>query len=517
MRSRRVRADLTGPVSPTFKWGIYVRISDDRTEDERGVRRQEDDARERITQRGGSVTGIYAENDTSAYKKRRVSLTDEAGNQFQAYRVIRPVFKRLIDDLRTGAVDGAMVYDLDRLARDPRDLEDCVEMVEHFHRVVESTTPGQVDLTDSNGIVMARVVIAMASKASADTGRRVERAHYELARSGRPAGGRRPFGWEDDKVTLNPLEAEMVRDAVRRVLEGQRLHTISALWNASGVQTPRGKSAWTRSTLIQILTNARLCGLRTYHDKVMFGDDGLPVQGTWEPLISVDDWQAIHAILPRKSERNSRSNAPGGTGRKYLWSGFLRCGRPTDDGGICGTGMYGYPRAKPPAFAYACRPKSDGGCGSLSVSGLHVDAYLTELVLTALERIRVQEPALDADTSAQDHEANELRLRLAELGDAYADAERQIDTAEYLRLSLRMRDRINDLERERQKAFRLRDRHSTSDADWRSRWLDFDLDQKRLAISDARLEAVIVRPAASQFVNRFDPNRLQPQWQEAPT
>jgi site-specific DNA recombinase len=513
MRSRRGASASGGKLPASFRWGVYVRISDDRDGEAKGVGRQEEDGRERVAQRGGTVTELYAENDTSAFKKRRVTLRDDEGQDYVAYRVIRPVFQRMIRDLREGRIDGAMVYDLDRLARDQRDLEDCVEMVEHFGRVVESTTPGQVDLTNSNGITMARVLVAMANKSSADTARRTERAHYQAALEGQPVGGRRPFGWNDDKRTLSEREAEMIRDAVARILSGQKLHTVAQLWNESGMPTPRGKAVWRRSTLIEILTNARLCGLRTYHDEVMIGRDGKPVVGQWEPIITEAEWTEVCARLTRKSERPNRATPAGGTGRKYLWSGILRCGKPTANGTPCGTKLYGYPRPYgKPGFSYACPPKSDGGCGGLSVSGLHVDEFLEELVLSALDSLATDggEPVTDIWGRAGD--LMRARAVVKKVEEMFLDPDADMERAEYLRLRDEAKSKVSALEDERAEWMAAQAKAKSPARDWRGEWEGMTISQKHTAIAAAKLTAVIVKPSAARGRNTFDPNRLDPVW-----
>lgn len=511
MKSRRGRAS-DGRLPATFRWGAYHRISDDRTGAAEGVGRQGTDTSEAVGRRGGYIANVYDENDTSAYKRRKIKLRDDDGHEYTAYRVIRPVFQQMIRDLRDGVIDGAMVYDLDRLARDPRDLEDCIEMVENFGRTVESTSSGQVDLTNSNGVAMARVLVAMNSKSSADTARRTERAHYELALTGEPVGGRRPFGWEDDKRTVNEAEAAMIRDAVRRILDGQKLHTVAELWNASGMPTPRGKTIWRRSTLIEILTNPRLCGLRTYHDELMLGRDGQPVRGQWAPIITDEDefWR-LRATLTRKSDRPSRASAPGGVGRKYLWSGVLRCGKPTLSGGICGTKMVGYPRPYGrPGFSYACRPKSDGGCGGLSVSGLHVDAYLEELVLQALESIEAVGVRAPQEPWSGAADLSKAEARIEELATMFAESE--IDRAEYLHLRDLAKAKASALQNARAAWSAAQADAAAPARDWRREWDGMTIEQKTLAIHRARLEAVVVTPSRNRGSRTFDPSRLQPVW-----
>src|SRR5690606_3225409 len=95
--------------------------------------------------RGAASTVLYEENDTSAYKKKRLVRTDEHGNRYLVYRVIRPVWQRMLADLRSGVIDAAVVVDIDRLARDLRDLEDAIEIAQYYGRRFEGLT-GSLDL-----------------------------------------------------------------------------------------------------------------------------------------------------------------------------------------------------------------------------------------------------------------------------------------------------------------------------------------------------------------------------------
>src|SRR4051794_10608359 len=116
----------------------YSRISEDPNDLRRGVTRQAADTREVVEARGATLGVEQVENDTSAFKKRKVQVTDASGYSYAGYRVIRPVWHAALQRLREGKADGLVVYDLDRLARDPRDLEDAIEVVEHYGKVIYS-------------------------------------------------------------------------------------------------------------------------------------------------------------------------------------------------------------------------------------------------------------------------------------------------------------------------------------------------------------------------------------------
>ncbi|MFD5543061.1 recombinase family protein [Streptomyces sp. NPDC127079] len=104
------------------------------------------------------------------------------------YRVIRPVFEGALEDLNRGVapngerLDGLIVYDIDRLTRDNRRLEDAIEVMQNFGRPIIDIT-GTLDLLTDNGRTVARIVTATNNEQSADTARRVSRKIEKLTNS----------------------------------------------------------------------------------------------------------------------------------------------------------------------------------------------------------------------------------------------------------------------------------------------------------------------------------------------
>jgi site-specific DNA recombinase len=135
---------------------------------EKGITRQKEDILALADKLGVRITRWYEENDTTAFKKKRIRLP----NGRSVWRVIRPEFRQMLEDYEDGAIEGVIFYDIDRLARQPRDLEDLIDLAGHYKRPVATVT-GEIDLRTSNGRAMARVLVAMASKSSEDTSRRV--------------------------------------------------------------------------------------------------------------------------------------------------------------------------------------------------------------------------------------------------------------------------------------------------------------------------------------------------------
>ena len=232
-------------------------------QDIKSTAEQEKDIRTFVESRGGVYVYTYTEPDTSAWKRKRVRLPDGR----LAYRVVRPVFEGSLENLKEGRtpdnerMDGLIVYDIDRLTRDPRHLEDAIETVEHYRRPIVDIT-GTLDLLTDNGRAMARVIVAIANKASADTSRRVKRKHKAMQEKGISTGGPRPFGWKKDRKTLEREEAKLIRDAADRLIKGATWYSIVADWNRKGVLSSKGNK-WSVRVLQQVMSNPRICGYRT--------------------------------------------------------------------------------------------------------------------------------------------------------------------------------------------------------------------------------------------------------------
>ncbi len=382
--------DLAPRVLPK-RPGAYYRISEDPLGLEAGVDRQTDDSDQlRRRLKWPAFAKLYPENDTSAYKKKKITLPDGR----MAWRVVRPEFRAMLDDIANGVIDGVIVYDLDRLARQPRDLEDLIDLVEYRKIPVQGVT-GQIDLMTSNGRAMARVLVTMALKSSEDTSRRVARAAVDHARQGSLVrGGPRRFGWNSDGRTLNPAETKVLQEIAQRVLDGEKITQIALDLQRRKIATVSG-AKWTRTTVNTILRNPRLAGIRGYQGRfhaepVKISEwwkrcvrvDGEYVYGDWEPVLTTDQWVAVQHALDGSPARGLRDiKTPVPTGRKHLLSGLCVCGK-------CDTRMVGRVVRQTPM--YGCRPKDLGGCNGVTRNMAKVDALVIELVIAALTKHRVK-------------------------------------------------------------------------------------------------------------------------------
>ncbi|WP_435835472.1 recombinase family protein [Streptomyces avermitilis] len=100
------------------KVGVYTRISRDEEGEALGVARQQQDCERLADLRSWQVVKTYEDNDVSAFKRN----------------VVRDEFELMLTDLRAGLIDGIVAYDLDRLARQPRDLERLIDLFRRWQR-----------------------------------------------------------------------------------------------------------------------------------------------------------------------------------------------------------------------------------------------------------------------------------------------------------------------------------------------------------------------------------------------
>lgn len=457
---------------------ILARISDDRHGDAAGVTRQIADARKLAAQLGWQVGATYTENDTSAYRRRRVALPDGT----VGLRVLRPQFRQLLADLTDGVVDGLVAYDLDRVARDPRDLEDLIDVIEQHHLPNRAVT-GSLDLSTTAGITMARILVAIANQSSRDTSRRVIRAAEDAAAAGRPAGGLRPFGWNQDRVTLDPSEHAIIVEVADRLLSGESLRGVAAELNLRGVPTVTG-TPWSPGVLKAMLARPRMIGHRVHRGAVA-------AKAAWEPALPEGTWRELRALLTDPARRTG-SNA-----RRYLLTGVAECGpceRPISI--RVGTAT----RSAGSRVAYRCP-----GCG-LSRAQPAVDAYVVGAVLRRLEDLPEQPlPDVDAHTAQR---ITALQDRLALVTREFAD-DPDVTPDQLRAISRDLRSRLAELERQ---GMPSRQRRLITGAQHvgLTEWESWPLQRRRAIIGE--LIQVRVLPARRSAPRRFDPSTVELSW-----
>lgn len=363
-------ADRDRGVTPVVS---YARTSEDGRRDGQGVRYQLRINERTAREWGCRVVAVYTDNGLSASK---------AG-------VVRPEFDRLIGDLMRGRttsgeeIQGVVCVADDRLYRRPEDLA-------RFHAALTSR-PGRVyvdrrgirDPYSPDGLLHAVRSLENAVAETKVRSRRVADWHWARAVEGKPHSGPRPFGWNEDRITLHPEEAALVEQAISERIAGKAIRAIAREWCGLRITGTRGGRP-SAQTVTQIITAPRVCGYRANKGELLIDPEtGRPVLGQWHPITTPERWQAVCETFSAGSLYLHRgSGAPRLTGLKatprHLGSGILRCGATAPDGGECRGALCAQKgRSSRSPYVYTCR-----SCARCSISGPLADQALERLLFS---------------------------------------------------------------------------------------------------------------------------------------
>lgn len=455
---------------------IYARISsDDGTA--LGVTRQVEDCRKLVAELGWQVVDEHVDNDVSAYSGKR-----------------RPAYDRMLVDVADGKLDAVVAYHADRLHRSPLELERFIETLNASGvKHVRFVSGGEMDPGNGDGLLVLRMLAAVAANESASKSRRVRRKMEEVAASGRPHGGsRRPFGYEDDKVTVRPDEAAIITQLVDRYLAGESLRSLCVWLDQQDIRTVTGTN-WQTSTLRALLRSGRIAGLREHRGEVV-------APAVWEAIITPAKRDRVLARMAEAAMTGRR------TSRRYLLSGMLRCHR-------CGKRLYS--AARTDTRRYVCTSGPDhGGCGGTMVVAAPVEELVTDAVL-----YRLDTPELAAalnGRAADDEQAAALgdqlaadRALLDELAALYAD--KAITAREWMKARRPIEDRIDNTQTRIGRLTRTDTLAGLAGngTELRNRWADLSL-SRQAAIVGALVDHAVIGPGRRG--PGFDPHRVSIVW-----
>ncbi|MFB7936037.1 recombinase family protein [Streptomyces sp. NPDC056049] len=472
-----------------------------RREFSKGIGRQEEDGRALAARLGWNVVKVIPEDDTSAFKRRKIKLPDGS----TALRTVRPGFRAALEGLASGEYDGLIADDLDRVARDPRDLEDLIDVVESRRpRIPVESVTGSLRLANDADITMARIMCAVANKSSRDTARRVTRKHEELAAEGKPpGGGYRGYGFS--AVGHEPIEeeAKILREIAARILGdwdgwtneererldpelGESLHSIAAGLQRRSVPTVTG-ARWTDRSVRSVISKPSVAGLREYRGEVVG-------KAVWDAIVPQERWEQVRARL---AGRNRTVDL-----RLQRWlTGVLRCSQ-------CSHMLMGWQGNNGPRYWCA---KPNGGCGKIAIKASLAEGEIERQVLELLGQEGVlQRLRTVADTEVTDDVRAELAEDEAQLKVmAGMFARREITFPEYREGRSIIEKRI----KESRALLTARTprvlRRLLGAEDVAAGWSALTAVDKREIVL-ALIPGYVVMPHDRSAGNRFDPGRLVP-------
>ena len=327
---------------------IYVRTSTLRQGEEgTSLETQEEQSRLKAIELGYEVDPAYIwrEMESGAY-------TD------------RPGLNLMLQAVRNREVDIVIVYDHDRLSRDPLDLLNILRACTDAGVRLEFVR-GPSD-TSPEGQLMTYFMGYAAQRERLQFMERSMRGKERAARDGRmPAtGGVGLYGYNYDRAlrqrVINETEAEVVRKMFQWASEGISKNRIACMLNERNIPTKTGK-LWSQTSVKRTLQNLAYTGAQYYGRfrvrSVRGGkrevtkkpdSEAILIEGFTPQLISPEFFKAVQERLVNISGRGIRR------GPRYMLSGFAKCGN-------CGSPLVGSMLARGLRY-YRCistRPRAE--------------------------------------------------------------------------------------------------------------------------------------------------------------
>lgn len=481
---------------------IYNRASADKSGQRVSVESQDQENQAWCAREGWEVVATVTDNDRSA---TRYATRDREG------------YRRIRDGLLAGSWGRVDLLVMWESSRGERTMDGHVELRSLCAQLgVKLAYRGQVlDMSDGDDRFRAGLD-ALVDEREAERARdRTLRSHRASVAARKPRGSL-PYGYVRAyepvsgrvvQQTPCPQTAPVVWGIVDDVLAGATLYSIAQRLNAAGVVTPQGRRAqrrgvvrevngWTSSMIRNLLRKPSLAGIRTHNGEVVG-------EGTWEPLIPVDRWRAVQAVLADPD----RVRHHGGRDAAWLLSGIAECG-------LCGAWLR--PMRNNGRMTYACAgltPTSPKGHVARTAGPL--DVFVSAAVVTRLSQphaLSVWSANPDRDETERAHLAAQLTYVRAELADAEnsVGVPGGITVAAFARIEARLCATIADLESRLVPREVPRVVAEVAGPDAPARWRTLPLDGRRQLIR--LLCRVQVDRVTRRGARGFDPSSVLITW-----
>jgi len=370
----------------------YLRVSKDRKQTGKSPDQQHDENLRSIERQGWFLTPDPPYRDTDRSASRYAKKTRED-------------FKRLIDDLENDsfAAEVLAIWESSRGSRRVGEWVDLIDLCKERGVRIWVTTHGRLydpaNARDRRSLLEDAVDAEYESDKTSERIRRDVRAAAEL---GKPHG-KNVYGYRRIydvqtrdliRIEEHPEQAPVVKEAARRVLNGETFYALAKDFNERGIPSRRptrkdhrANYGWTPPAVKQMLSMAAYAGKRE-HQGVIIGD------AIWPPLIDFLTWQKLQAIMspPDRKRTNDwpATHLLSGIALCAVCGGPLRTGR--QNAGRKKLDAEGNAQPRKTYITYVCaglpgRPGPEGKTGfHVGMREELLDEIVTDVLLTRIER-----------------------------------------------------------------------------------------------------------------------------------
>ena len=311
------------------KVAIYCRVSTtEQAEEGYSINEQKKLLTYECEKNGNTVYKIYSDEGIS-------------GKSIKA----RPALKELLNDANEGKFDSVMLWKINRIGRNLKDVLDMVDLFDRNNITFKSATE-PFDTTTPGGRMHFQMVALIGEFERGTIAQNVKMGMMARAREGR-WNGNVVIGYDlklkehttnkkrkDTELVVNEKEAEIVRTIFKMYSQGNGYKAIANYLNKFGYKTKKG-NPFSLTAIKDILNNPVYIGKIRYNlrpnwsEKRRKGTNSNPliVDGKHEAIIEQELWDKVQSMLQTSKGKPSRIYDG-----EFPLTGILKCPQ-------CGAGM----------------------------------------------------------------------------------------------------------------------------------------------------------------------------------
>jgi site-specific DNA recombinase len=329
----------------------------------------------------------------------------------------RPELNRALAEAQAGVYELLLVYRVDRLSRNVRQLAQIAEDLDGVGVALRSATE-PFDTSSAAGKMMLQMLGVFAEFERSTIVERITAGMERAASQGRWVVGTTPFGYLRERETKDIVPDSARADIVRRIFamyaEGRMgAEAIAQVLNAEGHRSNNGVP-FARPSVLLILRNPVYVGIVAFRGEVY--------AGRHEAIVDEETFEAVQAILAERGESQALKR---GHPSDYMLSGVLLCGKCHKS--YVGTAAHG---RKNRYRYYVCSARYRYGTQFCDGDRLPKDALEEAVIEQLTELFRDTELVGEALALSRAEEAassEESSERLAAIRQGLAGARRALD------------------------------------------------------------------------------------------
>ena len=226
----------------------------------------------------------------------------------------RPQFMKMVEDARQKKFNMIITREVSRFARNTVDTLQYTRLLKEYGVEVFFLNDN-IKTFDGDGELRLTIMATLAQDESRKTSIRVKAGQETSMQNGVFYGNGNILGYDrvGKEMVINPEQAKTVRMIYDMYLSGMGVTTIQYELEKAGRLTALGKERWFASYISKMLRNSFYCGIITYHKEYTpdflkqkkiknYGDlEYVQVQGTHEPIVTVEEYEQVQKLMDAKS------------------------------------------------------------------------------------------------------------------------------------------------------------------------------------------------------------------------